>query len=75
MMTVPRAQAALKFYADHKGQALQASSAQISDLISDLLHLAAYRGCGPKEVDGIVSLARLNHAGEDDLDSRRVTAG
>ena len=70
-----RAQAALKFYADHKGQALKASSAQISDLISDLLHLSAYRGCGPKEVDGIVSLARLNHAGEDDLDSRRVTAG
>lgn len=61
-----RAHATLKFYADTKGESLQASSAQISDLIADLLHLAAYRGCGPKAVDGIVSLARLQHPAASD---------
>lgn len=66
-----RAQEALAFYAAKKGQTLHWSSAQIADLVADLLHLAAFRGAGPKEIDGIVRLARLHHQAEhDDPDER-----
>ncbi|MHB1425440.1 MAG: hypothetical protein ACYC3I_19895 [Gemmataceae bacterium] len=63
-----RAQAALQFYVEAKGEVFEANSSEISDLIADLLHLAARLHEGensPEEtVERCLRLARMHFDSE-----------
>ena len=65
-----RAQAALLFYVEAKGEVFENSSSEIADLIADLLHLAVWHGEFAEEPEErVIGLARLHfEAEQDDLE-------
>jgi hypothetical protein len=61
-----RAQTALQFYVETKGEVFENSSSEIVDLIADLLHLVARTDQGDDPVDSALYLARLHFDAEHD---------
>jgi hypothetical protein len=63
-----RAYEALRQYVEASGEAFEENSSEISDLIADLLHLAARWDQGDDPVDSTLRLARMHfeaeHSGE-----------
>jgi hypothetical protein len=59
-----RAEIALQNYIEDRGEAYEASSSEISDLIADLLHLAASLDQGEDAVESSLRLARMHFDAE-----------
>ena len=59
-----RAEIALQNYVEAKGEAYEASSSEISDLIADLLHLSVSLDQGDDAVDSTLRLARMHFDAE-----------
>jgi hypothetical protein len=59
-----RAETVLQAYAEAKGEAYEASSSEISDLIADLLHLSVCLDQGEDAVESTLLLARLHFDAE-----------
>lgn len=59
-----RAAQALSFYVEAKGEKFENSSSEISDLIADLLHLAAEIDQGEEPVKSTLFMAELHFNAE-----------
>jgi hypothetical protein len=59
-----RAETALRNYVEAKGEAFEANGSEISDLIADLLHLAASSDQGEDGVETTLRLARMHFDAE-----------
>jgi hypothetical protein len=59
-----RAETVLRTYAEAKGEAYEASSSEISDLIADLLHLSVCLDEGDDSVESTLFLARMHFDAE-----------
>jgi hypothetical protein len=59
-----RAYEALRQYVEDSGEAFEESSSEISDLIADLLHLAARWDQGDDPIDSTLRLARMHFDAE-----------
>jgi hypothetical protein len=59
-----RAETVLQAYAEARGEAYEASSSEISDLIADLLHLSASMDQGDDAVESTLRLARMHFDAE-----------
>ena len=61
-----RAHEALRQYVEAAGEAFEQNSSEISDLIADLLHLAARWDQGDDPIDSTLRLARMHFDAEQD---------
>ena len=59
-----RARNALHAYIEARGEAFENSSSEITDLIADLLHLAADLDEGVDPIDSTIRLARMHFDAE-----------
>mgnify|MGYP003288587083 CR=1 FL=1 len=55
-----RAENALRYYVEAKGEVFENSSSEIADLIADLLHLAVRLDQGDDPAENTIRLARLH---------------
>ncbi len=67
-----RARKALQSYIESRGEVFENNSAEIADLIADLLHLTARIDQGDDPIDSTLRLAKLHFQAEIDEESDSI---